>query len=270
MECTHINEKRWCVYIHTSPSGKRYVGITCKPPEWRWNHGKGYWQNKHFTSAIEKYGWDSFVHEIVSTDLSKEDACRMEQHLIKLYQTQNREYGYNKSSGGELSGLGVTMSPEQRAKIGDRFRGEKNPNYGKHLSEETKRKLSEAKLGRKLSEEHRRKISDSNKKLVFTPEWRKHISEALSGTHLDEEHKSQISTTLKSLWENPEYRSMMVEAHSGANSHKARRVLCVETGEVFECIKYACEKYGVHSSAVSNVCRGKLKTTGGYHWEYVE
>ena len=41
--------------------------------------------------------------------------------------------------------------------------GEKNPNFGKSVSEETRRKLSLAKKGKKLSEEHKKKISESNK-----------------------------------------------------------------------------------------------------------
>lgn len=41
--------------------------------------------------------------------------------------------------------------------------GEKNPNFGKPVSIETRRKLSLAKKGKKLSEEHKKKISESNK-----------------------------------------------------------------------------------------------------------
>ena len=58
------NKKTYTVYCHTSPSGKRYVGITCKSLNSRWQNGKGYLYNKHFYSAIQKYGWENFKHEI--------------------------------------------------------------------------------------------------------------------------------------------------------------------------------------------------------------
>lgn len=57
-------DKLYTVYRHISPNGKAYVGITSKSVKDRWQNGKGYWFNKHFTAAINKYGWDSFKHEI--------------------------------------------------------------------------------------------------------------------------------------------------------------------------------------------------------------
>lgn len=48
----------------------------------------------------------------------------------------------------------------------------------------------------------------------------------------------------------------------------ARKVRCIETGEVFDCILYAAEKYDIKPTHISRVCRGKRKTTGGFHWEY--
>lgn len=44
-------EKKWCVYIHTVPSGKKYVGLTSKNPEDRWRNGRGY-QGQMFEKAI--------------------------------------------------------------------------------------------------------------------------------------------------------------------------------------------------------------------------
>lgn len=37
------NNKKYCVYMHTSPSEKRYIGITSQSPEARWRkNGAGY------------------------------------------------------------------------------------------------------------------------------------------------------------------------------------------------------------------------------------
>ena len=246
-------DKQWSVYVHTSPKGKRYVGITCRPPVYRWNHGRGYSQNTHFSAAIAKYGWDNFTHEVVASGLSKEVACAMEKQLISEYNTTDGDFGYNMSTGGESGSLGVRLSEERKRRLSESRMGEKHHLYGTHPSEETRRKMSKSHKGRITTEETRVKLSRS-----------------LTGKNLSVERKQKISETLRSKWQNEEYRAMMVEAHSGKNSHKARRVRCVETGEVFGCIKEACAKHRVHSSTVSNVCRGKLKTTGGYHWEYVK
>lgn len=65
----------YSVYCHTNKiNGKRYIGITKRQPEKRWANGYGYSNNRHFFAAIQKYGWDSFYHEVWFTDLSYEDA----------------------------------------------------------------------------------------------------------------------------------------------------------------------------------------------------
>lgn len=48
-----------------------------------------------------------------------------------------------------------------------------------------------------------------------------------------------------------------------------KKVLCVETGEIFESTKEAERKTGIAHNHISKTCNGKLKTTGGYHWRYV-
>ena len=73
----------YCVYKHTAPNGKVYIGITSQDVLARWNHGNGYKNNKHFFSAIVKYGWDNIRHEILYDDLTKEDACKKEIGLIE-------------------------------------------------------------------------------------------------------------------------------------------------------------------------------------------
>ena len=57
------NHTNYCVYCNMNKvNGKRYVGITCRIPEQRWQGGAGYSRNKHFHAAIKKYGLDSFDH----------------------------------------------------------------------------------------------------------------------------------------------------------------------------------------------------------------
>lgn len=49
----------------------------------------------------------------------------------------------------------------------------------------------------------------------------------------------------------------------------SKKVICVETCEVFESIHDAERKTGIYSGNISKACTGKYKTTGGYHWKFV-
>ena len=64
----------WCVYKHTSPSGKVYIGIA-KDVKHRWrNNGAGYKGSTRIANAIKKYGWDKLKHEILFQNLTREEA----------------------------------------------------------------------------------------------------------------------------------------------------------------------------------------------------
>ena len=49
--------------MHTTPSGKKYVGISKNNAVKRWDCGRGYQGNTHFFNAIMKYGWINIKHE---------------------------------------------------------------------------------------------------------------------------------------------------------------------------------------------------------------
>ena len=51
---------------------------------------------------------------------------------------------------------------------------------------------------------------------------------------------------------------------------QSKKVLCVETGEIFESVAEVQRKTGIYHGNISKVCLGKLKTTGGYHWQFFE
>lgn len=60
------------------------------------------------------------------------------------------------------------------------------------------------------------------------------------------------------------------EKHSilmtGSGNPRAKKVMCIDTGEVFGCAKEAGEKYGVTNSTILKTCKGKQKTTAGKQW----
>ena len=53
---------------------------------------------------------------------------------------------------------------------------------------------------------------------------------------------------------------------------RAKKVVCVETGEVFNTIKEAAKKHKLSPQKISSVCAGAYgrRTTGGLHWEYAD
>lgn len=228
----------YIVYKHTSPSGKCYIGMTCQTLERRArNGGRAYSECTVFYRAIQKYGWDNFTHEVLESGLSYEEACEKERHYIKAFRSLASEMGYNLETGG---GANTTVSEETKKKISETLTGRK----GQIPTPETRRKLSEAKRGKKrppVSEETRRKLSLANSGRVFTPEHRANISKSKSGPRF-----------------------------SGKNNSHPRAVLCVETGVVFDTIKEAGVFVGGSPQNIISCCRGRLKTSGGYHWRYAD
>ena len=49
-----------------------------------------------------------------------------------------------------------------------------------------------------------------------------------------------------------------------------KKVMNIETGEVFDSAIQAGEQYGTVPSAIRQCCRGKSKSSNGYHWKYIE
>lgn len=56
--------------------------------------------------------------------------------------------------------------------------------------------------------------------------------------------------------------------HGRGGGSPKRRVLCVETGVVFESCCAAAKWCGSNSSHISNACRGNFEKTKGYHWKF--
>ena len=184
---------------------KYYYGITSQKIERRWNSGHGYYKNKKFTKDINIFDWNNIEHEILFENLTKEEAELLEQMYIKLYNTRDENHGWNISRGGFD------------------MKGENNFMYGKKLTKEHKKKLSESLKGNRNASGKRSKESIKN----------------------------------------------ISESHKGLPSNRRIKVINLDTGEIFNSIKEAGEKYNMKNPYnICACCAGKRKTAGGYRWSY--
>lgn len=98
------------MYRHIFPNGKVYIGYTGRKPAERWESGNGYKQQTLVYRAIQHYGWDNIIHEIVAQGLTKNEARALEVALITADRATNRQYGYNVTPGGECGNNRLSVS----------------------------------------------------------------------------------------------------------------------------------------------------------------
>ena len=241
----------YTVYKHTTPNGKVYIGITQQKPEDRWKNGRGYNKGQLFYKAVLKYGWDNIVHEILYENLSKEDACAKEMELIAKYKSNQREHGYNIQDGG------LCAEPSELAK-----QKSSQAMKEKWQSEDFRNTVISKMQGKKRSDAAKKNISEAQRKRFENPLERERISKNQQGKKRSEEAKRKTSETLKKRYEDIENINRLIATHEG------KRVICVETGEVFSSVRRASLKYNISHYSISEVCKGNRKSAGGYRWSY--
>lgn len=81
----------------------------------------------------------------------------------------------------------------------------------------------------------------------------------------------RLSNTLKNrkLPEGQILKALETKKRNGTLCNKGLKVRCVEEDIVFNKIKEAADYYNIRGCEISACCKGKRKTCGGYHWEYV-
>lgn len=298
-----MNDKSWSVYIHTNKSnGKVYVGISANiSRRWRGDGSEYLAKKSPFASAIKKYGWNGFSHDIIASNLTLSEANRMEQRLISEFKSNiNRfghRYGYNQTDGGD----GTAGFPQN---------GEKNPFWNRHHSNETKERLSHANAGKFVKEKsakygipltigQKEQISASLKlwysqhkssscksvlcisdgtwfsSVIMAAEHYKIPSNEISAVCLGKRLSAHgLKFTYSPDGTEPKYlregKGRSEQAHM-MRITKSIPVECVETGAIFESAKVAAEVVGIKSRGdIGKCCKGKAKTAGGFHWRYAE
>ena len=252
-------------FIENIINGKKYIGRTNNFENRKKRHLNELKKDKHHSiylqRAVNKYGVENFRFGIIVDGLSDDEVSLIEEEFIK------KEGYYNvseKSCGGDLISKHPNnkelrekislnlklryenMTPEERKKLSENKKGEKNGMYGKKHTEETKLKMSRNRTnkwgsdnhnyGKPLSEETKRKMSESKKGNI---PWNK----GKKTGPLSEETKKKLSDKLKEIMKD-------------GNPITARPVIC--EGKEFKSVKEAADFYGITSSGM--IIRLKSKT----------
>ena len=259
-----------CIYMYTNLiNGKKYVG---KAKDFNYRHKQHLEGNEQLIDKkINEYGIKNFKVEILIENVQDDDKLNEYEKFFIKRKRSHVSYGtgYNRTWGGDGGDVRSGMTEEQRReherKLSESHKGEKNPTYGKHRSEETKQKLSEAMKGKMAGEKHplygKPKSEETKRKL----------SEAFKGKPLSEEHKQKLSESHKGKPHKPfseEHKQRISEA-------KSKNVICLETLQIFDNARKAGEWCGVTSVAIRNNLRGHAKYSGKHpitgeklHWMY--
>lgn len=106
----------YCVYVHTCPSGKRYVGVTVDDREidgefpGRWGKdGSGYTGNYKMVEAMKEYPWEEWKHEFLVRGVSRSVSLDYEEFFIKFFDSYH--HGLNLNEGGSGRPIGKRGNP---------------------------------------------------------------------------------------------------------------------------------------------------------------
>jgi len=128
--------------ITNKVNNKIYIGFTSKSIEKRFQehiNSAIYHKDKiYFHNAIRKYGKEQFLLEKIDESLDRDYALNvLEPYYIKLYNSNDSNYGYNLTNGGE----GAHFTEEMRKKLSENRKEKyrlgilKNNNKGKKYDE---------------------------------------------------------------------------------------------------------------------------------------
>lgn len=125
-------------------NNKQYIGSTCQSFNERWRKHLSHLKlNKHHSNYLQKsfnkHGRENFVFTILEF-CSPEDCLKREQYYLDLFKVYESEFGYNICAFAGNT-LGRRLSEDAKRRISEAAKGHKHW-VGKTHSEEARKKIS--------------------------------------------------------------------------------------------------------------------------------
>lgn len=238
-------------------NNSKYVGFTSLSIEKRFKaHILASKQSRYSShllyKAFKKYGIENFKCT-ESPDIlieCKQEAWAREKFWISFYKSNRMQYpenkGYNMNDGGS-GGSGYKHTQKSLEKM------RKNNSNKKHTLE-TKQKISKSNKGKQTSEYAKIRASETHK-----------------GKKLSEEHKKILSVNCSNRNNNltKEDRQKLSD-----NAPTARKINQYDLNENFlqqyKQIKHATKASNLTVYQITNACKGKWLSIGGFIWKYAK
>lgn len=155
------------IYCFTNKeNNKKYIGQSADVERRILDHWRALSRGKDNCTLLQyaynKYGKSAFDVEVVA-ECSPHQLDEFEMYYISLFDTTNRECGYNLSSGGSKGLLGHKKSEETRRRMSAANTKEKHPMWGKQHSPETIQKYKENRAGVKAYQFGKKKEGSKSK-----------------------------------------------------------------------------------------------------------
>lgn len=125
----------WVYKVVNKVNGKIYIGATTQTIHSRWvqhvySSLNGY-KKGLFNKAIMEFGENNFKVNKIKTCFSEEHLNTSEIYFVEFYNSNNPDFGYNRSTGGKYPFKGVKKTDEERKKQSEYMKGVKKRTYGR-------------------------------------------------------------------------------------------------------------------------------------------
>lgn len=270
--------------IYNKVSDKRYIGLTTSKRGfdgrysaegkgiervynfYKYQENNNQFTNIHLLNSIEKYGFDNFeiYHEIDNAS-SKKELRRKEMYWIDKFDTTNIDKGYNKTKGGDsfLSGKehprynSVTFKCKMCGELTTRWKSMYTRSQNNYCSQSCRHKDKSIVLRGVDKPNYNSKTVNCN---YCNNQITKPKSLINDKNYCSMDCKNKHQTEILKGENNPNYGNKGKVA--GSKNGRARKVLCITTGEIFDCLKDGADKYNTRNSCISSCCTGRQKTAG--------
>lgn len=178
-------------------------------------------KNNYFHNAIKKYGQNNFIIEHIEYCQNQQELNEREKYWIKYYKSNNKNFGYNSTDGGqwgavngEIISESLLNSEKYKKSLKSKERSEKIRNalkgvtlkqrFGKEKADEINAKKRKKMEGRKLTDDHKDKIRIAKKASITEKdiEFMKRVGKSNKGKQSSFYGKKHSKETLQKISKN--------------------------------------------------------------------